>query len=140
MAVLRSSVRGSPSRSARRAVRADIMASGERIDQSATERLEQWLRRGGLARATLVIASAELRMAERTLQHQLASEGTSFREVLTKTRLAVVRERLLEGGRRLIDIAAEVGFGSPQQLSRWFKAQTGESTSEFRDRHFYASA
>lgn len=83
-----------------------------------------------------MIAAAELGVAERTLQHQLAAEGTTFREVLTTTRLAVVRERLLEGGRRLIDIAAEVGFASSQQLSRWFKAQTGESTSEYRDRHY----
>jgi AraC-like DNA-binding protein len=70
----------------------------------------------------------------RNLQRQLASEGTTFRELVN---LAVTRrssELLREKDLTVSEIAYAMGYSTPAHFARAFRKQTGRSPGEYRMR------
>ncbi|MEO8703375.1 MAG: AraC family transcriptional regulator ligand-binding domain-containing protein [Kofleriaceae bacterium] len=76
--------------------------------------------------------AASLHMSARTLQRRLEAEGTTFSEVVDRTREAVARELLLEPALALGEIAYRVGFADLATFSRAFKRWTGKPPGLFR--------
>lgn len=67
-----------------------------------------------------------------TLQRQLNSEGTTFREIQDDTRKALAEDYVLEGKHSLSQIAYLLGFSDQSNFSRAFKRWSGATPSEFR--------
>lgn len=68
-----------------------------------------------------------------TLQRQLRSEGTSYRELLDDTREELARNYLHEKRYSQAQIAFMLGFSDQSNFSRAFKRWTGQSPGEFRE-------
>lgn len=68
-----------------------------------------------------------------TLQRQLGSEGTSYRELLRDTREQLAKSYLKEDRYSQIQIAFMVGYSDQSNFSRAFKRWTGQSPGEFRE-------
>ncbi|HRM61591.1 MAG TPA: helix-turn-helix transcriptional regulator, partial [Gemmiger qucibialis] len=58
--------------------------------------------------------------------------GTSFSELLLKTRMEKACEMLADIHYKSYDIAYYVGYDNPKNFSRAFKAYYGQSPSEYR--------
>lgn len=74
----------------------------------------------------------ELGLSLRSLYRLLASERLTFSAYLAERRLDAARARLSSGvrGKRISDIAFEVGFNDPSAFSRAFKRRFGVSPRE----------
>jgi AraC-like DNA-binding protein len=94
--------------------------------------LRELLGQEGAHRLTLAQAARKLYLATRTLQLRLEQAGTSYREEVAAVRLALVEDRLRRDDQNLAAIAMDLGFTSAQHFSRWFRAQTGATPSEYR--------
>ena len=70
-----------------------------------------------------------------TLQRQLQSEGTSFRELRERTRRTLAERYLRDPEHSLGEIAFLLGFSDQSNFSRAFRRWTGMSPREFRKRH-----
>ena len=68
-----------------------------------------------------------------TLQRQLHSEGTSYRNVLESTRRELAEQYLRDGEYSQAQIAFMVGFADQSNFSRAFRRWTGHSPKEYRD-------
>ncbi len=77
------------------------------------------------------IASKLYRSAS-TLQRQLSSEGTSFRELLQTTRQGLAEEYLKDGEHSQAEVAFLVGFSDQSNFARAFKRWTGESPGQYQ--------
>jgi AraC-like DNA-binding protein len=67
-----------------------------------------------------------LHITERTLRRRLAQSGVSFRQLLDQVREQRARELLGQRQRRrIVDIAAELGFSDGREFRRAFKRWTG---------------
>lgn len=67
-----------------------------------------------------------------TLQRQLSSEGTTFREIQDETRQALAEEYVLDGKHSLSQIAYLLGFSDQSNFSRAFKRWSGATPSEYQ--------
>ncbi|MCH2555783.1 MAG: AraC family transcriptional regulator [Alcanivorax sp.] len=74
-----------------------------------------------------------LGMSGRHLIRRLADEGTSFK-LLRDTLLRERAEQALRDGRRVADLAAELGFSDESAFTKAFKRWTGETPARFRAR------
>lgn len=88
--------------------------------------------RAHLQDATIAGAAEALARPMRTLQRELEVLGTSFREELSATRIAVAHELLTTTTRALRDIATEVGCASPSHLSSLYRKLRGVRPSDAR--------
>lgn len=68
-----------------------------------------------------------LGMSERSLQRQLAAEGTSFSDLLADARTSLARSYLEEGRLSVTEIAFMLGFADTSTFSRAFKRWTGKA-------------
>ncbi|MBJ8348817.1 AraC family transcriptional regulator [Antrihabitans sp. YC2-6] len=68
--------------------------------------------------------AAELGLSERTLHRRLASEETSFREIVTETTVLLAQE-MLAAGLTVEDVASRVGYGGAPAFVVAFKKWTG---------------
>ena len=75
----------------------------------------------------------ELHMSTRNLQRRLATEGTSFRELVEDIRKELARQYLRERHRSIGEIAYLLGFSEPSNFTRFFRGHAGVSPKEFRD-------
>lgn len=75
--------------------------------------------------------AATLHLSLRSLQRQLAEEGTSFDQVLDDTRLELARS-YLRGNYSISEIAYLLGYADASCFSRAFRRWTGHSPSQFR--------
>lgn len=73
-----------------------------------------------------------LGMSARTLQRQLAAEGTSFSAVVEEARIALARTYVGEGRLSVTEIAFVLGFADTSTFSRAFKRWTGTSPRRYR--------
>ena len=67
-----------------------------------------------------------------TLQRQLKSEGTSYREILESTRQSLAEQYLKDGTYSQADIAFMTGFADQSNFARAFKRWTGKSPGQFQ--------
>ena len=59
--------------------------------------------------------------------------GSNFVEYVTGVRMKRARELLLEGGKSIKQICAEIGYSDPNYFSRIFKRYEGCTPTEFRE-------
>jgi AraC-like DNA-binding protein len=74
----------------------------------------------------------ELAMSGRTLQRRLQDEGTSFREVLARTRRDLAEALLATGAGSVTEIGHRLGFSETAAFSRAFRRWTGLSPAAWR--------
>ena len=77
-------------------------------------------------------AARELGLSRRTLQRKLASESTSFREVVRIHRARMAEALLTTGAAPVTTIAHHVGYGDATAFSRAFKSWHKSSPRAFR--------
>ena len=67
-----------------------------------------------------------------TLQRQLNSEGTSYREILESTRQALAEKYLQDSDYSQAQVAFMVGFSDQSNFARAVKRWTGMSAGEYQ--------
>jgi AraC-like DNA-binding protein len=73
----------------------------------------------GLCRVEVV--AQHLGIDRHTVARQLASEQTSFSELVNALRRDLFARYLKDGARTLIDVSALLGFSAPSAFSRWHR-------------------
>lgn len=76
--------------------------------------------------------ASRLHRSKSTLQRQLGAEGTSYRDILESTRLALAKRYLEEGDHTQAQIAFMTGFSDQSNFARAFKRWTGISPGQFQ--------
>ena len=76
--------------------------------------------------------AAELGIAPWTLQRQLASEGTGFRELMDETRKDLARAYVRETRLAFAEIAWLLGFSGPASFHKAFRRWSGISPGRYR--------
>lgn len=103
---------------------------------SLMERTRQLIRRElPRGHATAPRIARELGMSRRTLCRRLEEEHTSFSVVLDDVRRSLALEQVLLGRLALSEIAFVLGFAQAAGFHRAFKRWTGQTPSEYRERH-----
>ncbi len=69
--------------------------------------------------------AAALHLSDRTLRHQLASEGTSFRQLLAEVRERLAEELLVTGGLPVAEVARRLGYAEVSSFSQAFRRWKG---------------
>lgn len=110
------------------------IAELESAREDLLARLREWLEGTRLAEATIERAVAELGVPSRTLQRRLLSAGTRFTVELARAQVSRAQRLMREPGRKLAEIALEVGCASPSTFSDLFRRVTGETPSQWRRR------
>ena len=83
--------------------------------------------------ATLEEAAAKVSLSPAYLSRVFKEKsGTSFSELMLKTRMEKACEMLADIHYKSYDIAYYVGYDNPKNFSRAFKAYYGQSPSEYR--------
>jgi AraC-like DNA-binding protein len=60
------------------------------------------------------------------------STGRTFKQTLLSSRMEKARALLRDRGRRIVDVAFEVGYGDPNYFSYAFKRETGVTPTRYR--------
>ena len=81
--------------------------------------------------ATQKAVAQRLHKSVSTLQRQLSSEGTTFREIQDDTRQELAEEYVADGQHSLSQVAYLLGFSDQSNFSRAFKRWNGATPSEF---------
>jgi len=84
--------------------------------------------------SSLADIAAELGVSERSLQRRLGAAQTSFMRELAAAQIRRATRLLDETGRKLSDIAGEVGLSSAGALIELFRRHTGLTPQQWRDR------
>jgi len=71
-------------------------------------------------------------LSRRTLQRQLANEGTSYSEVLADLRSQLAVELVSDTDLRLHEITRELGYTDPAHFTRAFRRWTGSTPGAYR--------
>jgi AraC-like DNA-binding protein len=72
------------------------------------------------------------RPSARTLQRRLRHEGVTFAGVLARVRCDEAQRMLADPGRKIIDIALDLGYSDPAHFTRAFARWTGLAPRAFR--------
>ncbi|WP_417357859.1 helix-turn-helix domain-containing protein [Gallaecimonas pentaromativorans] len=75
-----------------------------------------------------------LAMSRRSLQRQLAAEGTHFQAELGDARVKLARNYLGQSALSLQEIAFLLGFSDGNAFMRFFKERTGQTAGDYRQR------
>jgi AraC-like DNA-binding protein len=117
-------------------VRAEAERSLERIARGVgpAERLHQYLLARPASRIPdIVTAARDLGISERSLRRQLASENTSYREIVRAVLETSARRMLREPARSIKETAVALGFVDARSFHRAFKAWTGMTPKQYRE-------
>jgi len=76
--------------------------------------------------------ASRLYRSKSTLQRQLKSEGSSYREILESTRRSLAEQYLKDGTYTLAQIAFMTGFADQSNFARAFRRWTGLSPGQFQ--------
>lgn len=74
----------------------------------------------------------KLRLTTRTMRRRLASEGTSYQQILSEVRYGLAQEYLANSTLPVEEIAALLGYSAPGNFTNAFKRWHGGSPREFR--------
>jgi AraC-like DNA-binding protein len=74
----------------------------------------------------------KLHMSERTLRRKLDAEGVGLRELLDEERKALALAKLDDSALSTDELAAQLGFTTPQALHRAFRRWTGTTLQGYR--------
>ncbi|HEY5247551.1 MAG TPA: AraC family transcriptional regulator [Dermatophilaceae bacterium] len=88
----------------------------------------------GVAPATLTHAARLLNVHPRTLQRQLAADGTTFEQILDTVRRDTARRLLSGSDPPLAEVASLVGLADQATLTRAVRRWFGQTPSRFRRR------
>ena len=80
----------------------------------------------------------ELGMSTRKLQRGLKQEGTTYQELLNRTRRDLAERYVRDGAHDLTEVAFILGFADLSAFSRSFKRWTGLSPSRYRKKELLA--
>jgi AraC-like DNA-binding protein len=86
----------------------------------------------GLEPVSAAQVAKALGLSRRTMDRQLADEGTTLQEVLDDVKFTRARHLLAAGSARLVDIAFAVGYGDASSFSRAFHRWSGMAPITFR--------
>lgn len=81
---------------------------------------------------TIDAISRKLALSKRTLQRQIAAEGTSFQQLLNETRHALARHYLEKTALPVEEISFLLGFDEPNSFYRAFRIWTGMTPASVR--------
>ena len=76
-------------------------------------------------RCTADTVAKHLGVDRRTLHRKLLQENASFREILSRQRLALAKTLMADPRRPLASIADQLGLSGPRALSHWFRRHEG---------------
>jgi AraC-like DNA-binding protein len=94
------------------------------IDLSLAEKTNRMVRDLLISRqASADLVAAGLGLSRRSLQRQLAQDGTTFSSILDDVRTDLARRYVLDDGLPLGDVARRLGFSALSGFSRWFRAE-----------------
>jgi AraC-like DNA-binding protein len=99
------------------------------VAQEVREMLVQMLPSGHVDQDTI---ANKLHRSRSTLQRQLGSEGTSYRNILESTRQGLAEKYLQDPRYTQAQVAFMVGFSDQSNFARAFKRWTGMSPGEFQ--------
>ncbi|MES1947071.1 AraC family transcriptional regulator [Salinisphaera sp. C84B14] len=103
--------------------------------------LNAWLQTQiGSPPPTLGEAAIALALNERTLQHRLQLENTTFRRSLDEARHTLALRHIADAGLCIGDISHRLGFSEQSAFQRAFKRWTGITPLAWRRRHCRRSA
>jgi AraC-like DNA-binding protein len=71
------------------------------------------------------VVAQELGVDRRTVARGLASEGTTFSQLIYDMRRELLRRYLKDRSRSLTDVSSLLGFSSPSAFARWHRQQFG---------------
>jgi AraC-like DNA-binding protein len=83
-------------------------------------------------RCTVERVAQHLSLDRRTLHRHLARRGETFSGVLAQARAQLAERHVRDGGRRLSEVAALLGFSDLSAFSRWFRGRFGASPARWR--------
>ncbi|MEX0605303.1 MAG: AraC family transcriptional regulator ligand-binding domain-containing protein [Marinobacter sp.] len=110
------------------------LRTGWGVKEAVTEKLAPLLGGGAV---TLERVAVELGIAPWTLQRQLASENTGFRQLVDATRRNLAVDYIRETRLSLAEIAWLLGFSNPaafqKAYKRWFQVSPGEHRKRIRE-------
>lgn len=113
---------------------ADHKLNAARPGQSLVTEVQQILQRNIETGAmTLAAVSRQLAKSTRSLQREIYSSGTSFRELLDSAREKHARGLLKDPNLTLAEIARRLHFSDASSFCRTFQRWTGHSPSRYRD-------
>jgi AraC-like DNA-binding protein len=81
----------------------------------------------------MATAARDLGVSERSLRRRLASENTSYRELVRATLEASAGHMLRDPARSIKETAAALGFVDARTFHRAFKRWTGMTPMEYRE-------
>ncbi|MDD0843211.1 AraC family transcriptional regulator GliR [Pseudomonas sp. Gutcm_11s] len=111
------------------------MMAGLDDNEPLPQRVKNALRlllKDGLPRKEKV--AEKFHMTVRTLQRHLQQAGTSYQEILDQLRQELAEHYLLRSDLAIQDIASYLGFTESRSFHRSFKAWTGMTPGEYRER------
>jgi AraC-like DNA-binding protein len=112
----------------------DRLAQQVRSGGGAAGQVQRHLEDSGAFAASIADVAAALGYSERGLRRQLALGGTSFRRLVQEARRAKAQTLLGDPSIPIKTIAFELGFDTPSNFARSFKAWSGAAPSEYRAR------
>ena len=74
----------------------------------------------------------QLHMSPRTLQRRIGDSGTTYKEILDKTRHALAMAYLSAPQHSVSDVTYLLGFSCDSSFTRAFRRWTGQSPSDWR--------
>lgn len=97
--------------------------------QAVQNSLSRLLREG---EPTAEQISAQLFITNRTLQRRLASEGSSFRQLLQQTRHQLAKQYLQDARLQLSEVALLLGYSEQSAFSRAFRQWQAQTPAQYR--------
>jgi len=110
-----------------------VLRSDQEKDGSVVATLSELVARDNLRHWSLSDAARALAHSERSLQRMLQLEGTTFSEVVQRTRVESAQRMMTESRMSLVEIAFCTGFSDQAHFTRLFRRFSDVPPSALRD-------
>jgi AraC-like DNA-binding protein len=107
----------------------------DRLERKASlrDRVAQVLAQHGAQLVTMDEVARELGMSARSLRRRMQSEGVSFSDLVTQSRMQLAKRMLERPGASIQEIAHAMGFASAAAFHRAFKRWTGLTPKAYQE-------